>query len=181
MEFGPLRSWEPCRWVHLTICRGYLRPFLDFLKNGRRGDCALLAKICADIDDLLLGLKVTMSTGWWPCLTYMCSKCGTGIGCPLLNHKDIVSFSAVSTVLHTLPDIYIYINIYIYIPEGKREKKHRRRKREVVFSSVRKFRVGWKIQDQIPQTYLISSELVVLNYTNDILSRFPGFFKWGIP
>jgi hypothetical protein len=51
----------------------------------------------------------------------MCSKCGTGIGCPLLNHKDIVSFSAVSTVLHTLPDIYIYKNIYISLKE--KEKK----------------------------------------------------------
>ena len=46
----------------------------------------------------------------------MCSKCGTGIGCPLLNHKDIVSFSAVATVLHTLPDISIYI------PEEKEKK-----------------------------------------------------------
>ena len=40
-----------------------LAPLPGFPEKWQAGDCAFLAKFCADIDDLLLGLKVPMSTG----------------------------------------------------------------------------------------------------------------------
>ena len=58
------KAGEPCRWVHLTICWGYLRPFLEFLKNGRWGDLAVLCRyswLAVGFQNDPVGMLMTLS------------------------------------------------------------------------------------------------------------------------